>query len=52
MEAWLFCHVILQRYKGIHHRTNLDEPPSGKYRIALQYIPPNCHYILMYLPIP
>ena len=26
------CHV----YKGIHFHTNQNEPPSGKYRIALQ----------------
>ena len=41
----LLCHV----YKGIHHHTNQNEPPSGKYRNALQYISPNCHYILSHI---
>ena len=35
--------------KGIHHHTNQNEPPSGKYRNALQYISPNCHYILSHI---
>ena len=41
----LSCHVC----KGIHHHTNQKEPPSGKYRNALQYISPNCHYILSHI---
>ena len=41
----LSCHVC----KGIHHHTNQNEPPSGKYRNALQYISPNCHYILSHI---
>ena len=41
----LLCHVC----KRIHHHTNQNEPPSGKYRNAIQYISPNCHYNLSHI---
>ena len=44
-HGYLSCHVC----KGIHHHTNQNEQPSGKYRNALQYISPNCHNILSHI---
>ena len=41
----LSCHVC----KGIHHHTNQNEAPSGKYRNAIQYVSPNCHYNLSHI---
>ena len=49
MVSWIFYRVMFTNVSMYYH---YNHNQVSTYRIALQYIFPNCYYVLAYLPIP